>query len=194
MNKLQSLKDIFNNVILRIPDYQRGYSWGNDQLDDLWNDLSNINIEWPSSYHFTGMLTLDKFDQRSINSISQEGFEVENGQIKIGDNTYKAYNVVDGQQRITTLLILIAVLIEGCEGNHDYKAQFHSVVVNDKKYYLFGYEKDVPSHQFLIKEIFGDNQMDMTEPTTVYTNNLANTKTYLEAKTSKYTEDEKKNY
>ena len=53
---LKSVHEIFNNRILRIPSYQRGYTWANDdiiedgddlrkvkgQLKDLWDDLMNI--------------------------------------------------------------------------------------------------------------------------------------------------------
>ena len=38
-NKLQSLTEIFNEKIFRIPDFQRGYSWENNQLEDFWEDL-----------------------------------------------------------------------------------------------------------------------------------------------------------
>lgn len=34
-SKLQSLSEIFNNRIFRVPDFQRGYSWEERQLDDF---------------------------------------------------------------------------------------------------------------------------------------------------------------
>lgn len=33
--ELQSLDNIFNSCVFRIPDYQRGYSWGQQQLNDF---------------------------------------------------------------------------------------------------------------------------------------------------------------
>ena len=50
MNELQSLSQIFQNKIFRIPDYQRGYAWQSQQLRDFWlrkeiNMLMNIKID-----------------------------------------------------------------------------------------------------------------------------------------------------
>jgi uncharacterized protein with ParB-like and HNH nuclease domain len=39
MNDLLSLTDLFNRSIFRIPDYQRGYSWGGLQLEEFWSDI-----------------------------------------------------------------------------------------------------------------------------------------------------------
>lgn len=45
--KLLSLSEIFNNKIFRIPDFQRGYSWEERQLDDFWEDIQNLS---PNKY------------------------------------------------------------------------------------------------------------------------------------------------
>ena len=34
-SNLKTLSEIFNEKVFRIPDYQRGYSWGVDELEDL---------------------------------------------------------------------------------------------------------------------------------------------------------------
>ena len=39
MAEIQSLSQIFKGIILRIPDYQRGYSWGESEIEALWRDL-----------------------------------------------------------------------------------------------------------------------------------------------------------
>ena len=45
LSKLINLTELFDHIILRMPDYQRGYSWdSNKQLKDLWNDLENIHM------------------------------------------------------------------------------------------------------------------------------------------------------
>ena len=54
-SKLQSLSEIFNNKIFRIPDFQRGYSWEERQLDDFWEDIQNLN---PNKIHYIGLLTV----------------------------------------------------------------------------------------------------------------------------------------
>jgi len=40
--ELQNLDTIFNSRVFRIPDYQRGYAWGDDQLKDFWDDLDSL--------------------------------------------------------------------------------------------------------------------------------------------------------
>lgn len=44
MPEILPFKEIFSNQIFRIPDYQRGYSWEESQLEDLWADLTNIHL------------------------------------------------------------------------------------------------------------------------------------------------------
>ena len=59
---LKSLSKIFRDEIhFVIPDYQRGYSWGDKQLQDLWEDLDNMPA---NSTHYTGMFTFCKNDQK----------------------------------------------------------------------------------------------------------------------------------
>ena len=55
MNELQSLSQIFQNKIFRIPDYQRGYAWQDPQLRDFWEDIINLQED---RYHYTGLLSL----------------------------------------------------------------------------------------------------------------------------------------
>lgn len=68
-----------------VPDFQRPYEWGEDEWDDLWNDLMDAMDH--STYHFLGQVIL------------------------IGTNAErKEYRIIDGQQRLTTLSILLIVL------------------------------------------------------------------------------------
>lgn len=70
-----------------VPDFQRPYEWGEDEWDDLWNDLMDAMDH--STYHFLGQIIL------------------------IGTNAErKEYRIIDGQQRLTTLSILLIVLRE----------------------------------------------------------------------------------
>src|SRR5690554_7680629 len=75
MGNIISFKEIFNNSIFRIPDYQRGYSWTQKELDDLWADLTNTHLH-KNSYHFTGILTLNTFNSSDLKSIKEEGFNI----------------------------------------------------------------------------------------------------------------------
>ncbi|WP_255447558.1 DUF262 domain-containing protein [Schumannella sp. 10F1B-5-1] len=76
----------------RVPLYQRTYSWTPRQLNRLWSDvaaLAESRLADPSATHFTGSLVL------STGEIGPGGSE---------------FLVVDGQQRLTTLSVLIAAI------------------------------------------------------------------------------------
>jgi uncharacterized protein with ParB-like and HNH nuclease domain len=187
MNALETLSSIFSGKILRIPDYQRGYSWEKEQLEDLWNDLSNINFAVDNSYHFTGIITLNQPTENNLIKLREEGFELNGSSIDFFEQNYQAFNVVDGQQRLVTLLILISLLVSSLEDitqndKNKILEKFISIKQGENLYYLFGYEKDIPSHQYLIGKIFDDNTMQITEPETVYTKNLENTKLFFHSK------------
>ena len=91
MNHLQTIQQVFSGWLFRIPDYQRGYAWGAKQVDDLLEDLDLISV---GDEHYAGTLVLHKDD--SVGSImDQDGIDNE------------VYNVVDGQQRLTTIVMLL---------------------------------------------------------------------------------------
>jgi len=71
----------------RIPRYQRPYSWGIDQINEFWNDLDNEK----ESYFLGGFI----FNYES----EKDGY----------------IDVIDGQQRILTITIFIAVLRDICK-------------------------------------------------------------------------------
>lgn len=73
MANLETLREFFDKKLFRIPDYQRGYSWEEEQLDDLWNDLENIRMDSPSSCHFTGVITYENISESGISLLEQEG-------------------------------------------------------------------------------------------------------------------------
>lgn len=66
---------------LRIPAYQRPYAWEEEQVDELWEDIANAT----GRAHFMGSLVLTGEDPRVL-------------------------DVIDGQQRLTTLLLLLGLV------------------------------------------------------------------------------------
>ncbi len=84
--KLSSLFD--GRTILNIPDYQRSYSWGILQLSDFLEDLQNQKLG--RSFFFGTVL----FQEKGI------------------EENYEVIDIVDGQQRLTTVIIFMASLIE----------------------------------------------------------------------------------
>ena len=186
LSKLVNLTELFNSVILRMPDYQRGYSWGTKnetkQLNDLWNDLENIGDE---AYHFTGVITLEKITSKSKFRWEKEFEITDNLTALIGTNEHTPYFVVDGQQRLVSLMILLSLLSKEndiLDKQKEISDKFISMTNDGKTHYLFGYEKDTPSHQYLIGNIFGDSSMKITEPETLYTQNLSRAKDFFQKK------------
>src|SRR5262245_39527341 len=100
--QLSSLSKIFTERLFRIPDYQRGYSWTTKQLSDFWDDLAQINEE---KSHYTGVLTLEQVDKPTYTKWEDDTWIIK-------AKSYEPLYVVDGQQRLTTSLILIQVILE----------------------------------------------------------------------------------
>ena len=92
----KEIGDLFNqNERLRIPSYQRRYSWEDEHFDDLWNDLNSID---PEGSHFFGTI------------VFMSGTHVAQGTNEI--------DIVDGQQRITTVSILLCAIRDHLEANY----------------------------------------------------------------------------
>ncbi|QMU65689.1 MAG: DUF262 domain-containing protein [Flavobacteriaceae bacterium] len=81
-----SMSDIIGNgKTYAVPTYQRDYSWKRDQWEDLWNDI--LAIEENGSVHYMGSIVLQN----------------------MGD---KKYHVIDGQQRFSTLTLIVLATIK----------------------------------------------------------------------------------
>lgn len=203
MASLKSLNELFNNTLFRIPDYQRGYAWTPNQLKDFWDDLYNLHDQ---KNHYTGVLTVKGVTQQVSNT---EKWNEEHW--LLNERGYKAYYVVDGQQRLTTSIIFIQALVEVVLAIPENKGKSESEIYigsfslkeiretylmvskpphNIIKTYKFGYESDNPSFQFLRYRIFNeDNSGTINE--TFYTLNLENSKRFFKEKVSAVLELEK---
>jgi uncharacterized protein with ParB-like and HNH nuclease domain len=92
--KKVTFTDLFTSTVnaqIRVPDYQRGYSWEKPQVRDFFTDLtvfSEIEIQKrPDTFYFLGPIVLMQGNPNDIYSY-----------------------VVDGQQRLATFIILLAVI------------------------------------------------------------------------------------
>ncbi len=82
--ELITLKELFEERYFCIPDYQRGFSWEIIQLDDLVSDIEKLLGIEQTHIHYTGTIVLTE----------REGIK-------------NKFAIVDGQQRLTTLIILL---------------------------------------------------------------------------------------
>ena len=54
-----TIKDVFGeDMWFCIPDYQRPYVWGEDQISTLLDDVSHAAVNTPDSQYFLGSLVL----------------------------------------------------------------------------------------------------------------------------------------
>jgi uncharacterized protein with ParB-like and HNH nuclease domain len=170
---MKTVQEIFDNAIFRIPDYQRGYSWEERHLDDFWQDLRNLQ---PEKYHYIGTLTLEISDNEQHKKWIGDEWIIE------GMN-FKPYYVVDGQQRLTTVIILLNSIIDTLKEEEQLlfqdKAQLIEKYIyrqNEKrrlKSFIFGYEIDDPSYEYLKTKIFKQqSSTSFGKPETTYTSNL----------------------
>ena len=113
-NELQPLSLLFQNRLFRIPDYQRGYAWQQSQLTDFWDDLVNLQ---EGRYHYTGLLSLKNLKSSETTSWGGDLWMVSKG--------FKPCHIVDGQQRLTTFVILLNYYNKNC-GERQWKKSFFS--------------------------------------------------------------------
>jgi uncharacterized protein with ParB-like and HNH nuclease domain len=74
-----------NSKVYKVPPFQRDYSWKEEQWEELWWDICDLDID--EQVHYLGAVVLQKLSE-------------------------KEYIIIDGQQRITTLTILILSVIQ----------------------------------------------------------------------------------
>lgn len=192
-SKLQSLSEIFNNKIFRIPDFQRGYSWEERQLDDFWEDIQNLNSD---KIHYIGLLTVEPIKSCDVQNV--EKWKDDLWLLKKG---MSAYYVIDGQQRLTTLIILLHEILRTFDDNEGINYGAKSEWIDRFLYrsynqiyksFVFGYEKDNPSDEFFKTKILEqDSSAADKYPETLYTANLMFAKNYFAKKLKMLNKEDK---
>ncbi|MFB1342183.1 DUF262 domain-containing protein [Helicobacter pylori] len=86
--ELLNLDGVIEKGVFEIPSYQRGYAWQIRQLKDFGNDLEHVS-KLGDKFHYMHSLTL----RESENEFESSAFEI-----------------IDGQQRLATSLILLDLL------------------------------------------------------------------------------------
>lgn len=172
-----NLTDLFNTRIFRIPDYQRGYAWEDKQLNELWDDLDEIpTIKDELKKHYTGTIYLEE-----TNPTETEKWL----------SGVKFYNVVDGQQRLTSISILLFELLKATEIGYTEKKKeklvetfvFESNMSGESKVYKFSYAITDKNSNFLLSSIFEDNKIVLNHGhLNQYTKNLSFAKTFFQDK------------
>ena len=99
----RSVGDIFTvNKRYLVPRFQREYSWGKEEIDEIWDDDSQeISVrgkQEKNEEYFIGCIVL------------------------VGEDSKRDYLIVDGQQRLTTLTIFLRAIVERLKDLGDHNA------------------------------------------------------------------------
>lgn len=108
---IESVENIFKKRIYNIPEYQRGYKWSEEDVNALLNDINNFQV--------------DEKDESKF-------YCLQNITIKKQKNSENIYEVIDGQQRLTTLSILLSYL-----GKTDFKYKIQYSIRKESKEFLY---------------------------------------------------------
>ena len=110
-----------NGIEMAMPPYQRSYSWENSEDQALLSDLHDASESGES--HFIGAIVLVR-------------------------EASGRFLIVDGQQRLTTLTILLSVLRD-TETDEDRKTEIHSMIADDET------DKNGPTWRISLNHIDG---------------------------------------
>lgn len=95
MDLASSVEKIFQGRLFRIPEYQRGYAWSERHWEDFLDDLDLLE---PDKIHYTGTIVLRMRTETPT-------------VLDSGGRSYASYDVVDGQQRLTTIVLLLDQIV-----------------------------------------------------------------------------------
>lgn len=131
--RLYSIRELLGMNFF-IPSYQRGYRWSKQQVEDLLNDIYNFAIKddkKKGEFYCLQPIVVKQYDWERI----------KDGQIE----SVNGWEVVDGQQRLTTLRILFTYLIKEHLKGESLKKEY------DKDVFCLEYETREDTEKFLIK-------------------------------------------
>lgn len=86
------IQEVFSRFWFRIPDYQRAYVWGKDEISELIDDVNYAAGHNPEGQYFLGSMVLRKATR------TEEGV------------SFDEHELLDGQQRLTTLMLMLACI------------------------------------------------------------------------------------
>lgn len=146
MKDIQTIEEIFSGRILQVPDYQRGYAWEKRQWDDFLEDLDLLEA---GKEHYTGTLVLHAVD--GVRPMRDKG-----------GLKYDHFHIVDGQQRLTTTVLLLDAIRRSME-----KVSLKDVAEGIRKHYVsvaaLGSEQPIhklqlnrDSHHFFVNGVLSD--------------------------------------
>lgn len=132
-----------------IPVYQRNYDWKKVQCLTLFRDIEAIATSENRSSHFMGTIVYVEGESNA---------------------TFRAFTVIDGQQRLTTIMILLKAIVDSIDDEDLKEDIFESYLINRRcpeslRIKLKPMKEDARNFQRLI-----DNQINDMEETQIFNN------------------------
>ncbi|PDX25015.1 hypothetical protein BB457_07475 [Helicobacter pylori] len=151
--ELLNLDGVIEKGVFEIPSYQRGYAWQIRQLKDFWNDLEHVS-KLGDKFHYMHSLTLRELENEFESS---------------------AFEIIDGQQRLATSLILLGLLAKITQNK-------------DPKYYSINLEPILSYKYYGLSEAFRaiiEEERDLERfQTSFYAKNLIDAHAFFKEKIS----------
>jgi uncharacterized protein with ParB-like and HNH nuclease domain len=88
-----NLDSFMHGRLFRVPEYQKAYAWEKKQRSDLFGDITRVKERGEDHFMATFVGLIRKGDERRI----------------VADQ-FSVIEIVDGQQRLTTLIILLKAI------------------------------------------------------------------------------------
>lgn len=130
-----SIQEVFGHDQYIVPVFQRNYTWVKNNWDQLWEDLEYL-LQNPNEKHFLGSIVLMPWQTSAC--------------------SMKKFLIIDGQQRLTTISLLLCALRDVVE-DASLKERIESTTLIHKfyeggdKYKLYLRSRDRPSYEEILK-------------------------------------------
>lgn len=148
---------VINQRLFGIPNYQRAYSWGTKQREDLFLDIKKLgnNLNQDRHHFMSTIVCLQKE--------------------KVGTDQLERLEVVDGQQRLTTLCILLRAISKNLSnGGIDEKEEANKIdriLVKDEQHLVLS-QTNYDSSLVLKKYLLYGTIPEKSQLMTIAENNL----------------------
>lgn len=131
------------NVQFCIPVYQRMYSWEKEHCEKLWKDIIKIGENEKFQAHFIGSIMYienNHYSQSSMNKLS----------------------VIDGQQRLTTLTLLLIALSDILKDEEEILEKFSKIKIKNR-YLINPDEKNEKKYKLILSQTDNDTLISLLD-------------------------------
>ena len=108
------LQELLSNRLFRIPQYQRSYGWETRQRRDLFDDIEQSYASTNQTDHFMATIVA-----------------LRRTKVKISVMDYQKVDIVDGQQRITTLILLLKAVAKALDDSNGIRKEIERQLVKE---------------------------------------------------------------